>query len=136
MSGNNLFLEQRLTEIDQWLDMLHSQRYVSPHTLAAYRRDVERLAFFLAKEQCEDWAELDQARLTAFIGPLLSTNSLLPISVQRMLSALRGFYDWLGAQGKVSHNPAKAFKIKRQRRSCSARSGCSKVVISSFIFIT
>ena len=33
-----------------------------------------------------------------------------------MLSAMRGFYDWLGQQGKVSYNPARAFKIKRQTR--------------------
>lgn len=116
MSGNNLFLEQRLTEIDQWLDMLHSQRYVSEHTLEAYQRDLHKLARFLAKEGCQEWAELDQARLTHFIGPLLSTNSLLPISVQRMLSAIRGFYDWLGQQQQLKYNPAKAFKIKRQHR--------------------
>ena len=84
MSGSNLFLERRLTEIDAWLDMLHSQRYVSEHTLEAYARDLHKLARFLAKEGCQEWAELDQARLTHFIGPLLSTNSLLPISVQRM----------------------------------------------------
>ena len=29
---------------------------------------------------------------------------------------MRGFYDWLGQQGKVSYNPARAFKIKRQTR--------------------
>lgn len=116
MNGNNLALTGLQADIDAWLDIQQSQRFLSEHTLAAYRRDVEKLAQFLASQGCEDWAELDQARMTAFIGPLLSTNSLLPISVQRMLSSLRGFYDWLGQQGKVGHNPAKAFKIKRQRR--------------------
>ena len=105
-----------LDDLEAWLGILQSQRYVSEHTLAAYRRDLSKLANFLVSQGCEEWAEVDQDRLTAFIGPLLSTNSLLPTSIQRMLSAMRGFYDWLGQQGKVSYNPARAFKIKRQTR--------------------
>jgi integrase/recombinase XerC len=117
MSGNNLTTSALFTaDVDAWLDIQHSQRYVSEHTLAAYRSDLSKLVNFMVKQGCEEWAELDQARLTAFIGPLLSTNSLLPTSVQRMLSAIRGFYDWLGQQAKVSYNPARAFKIKRQPR--------------------
>ena len=109
-------LDILLADLEAWLGILQSQRYVSEHTLAAYRRDLSKLANFLVSQGCEEWAEVDQDRLTAFIGPLLSTNSLLPTSIQRMLSAMRGFYDWLGQQGKVSYNPARAFKIKRQTR--------------------
>ena len=118
MSGNHhaSSLDILLDDLEAWLGILHSQRYVSEHTLAAYRRDLNKLANFLVSQGCEEWAEVDQDRLTAFIGPLLSTNSLLPTSIQRMLSAMRGFYDWLGQQGKVSYNPARAFKIKRQTR--------------------
>jgi len=118
MSGNHhaSSLDILLDDLEAWLGILHSQRYVSEHTLAAYRRDLSKLANFLVSQGCEEWAEVDQDRLTAFIGPLLSTNSLLPTSIQRMLSAMRGFYDWLGQQGKVSYNPARAFKIKRQTR--------------------
>ena len=118
MSGNHhaSSLDILLDDLEAWLGILQSQRYVSEHTLAAYRRDLNKLANFLVSQGCEEWAEVDQDRLTAFIGPLLSTNSLLPTSIQRMLSAMRGFYDWLGQQGKVSYNPARAFKIKRQTR--------------------
>ena len=118
MSGNHhaSSLDILLDDLEAWLGILQSQRYVSEHTLAAYCRDLNKLANFLVSQGCEEWAEVDQDRLTAFIGPLLSTNSLLPTSIQRMLSAMRGFYDWLGQQGKVSYNPARAFKIKRQTR--------------------
>ncbi len=118
MSGNHhaSSLDTLLDDLEAWLGILQSQRYVSEHTLAAYRRDLSKLANFLVSQGCEEWAEVDQDRLTAFIGPLLSTNSLLPTSIQRMLSAMRGFYDWLGQQGKVNYNPARAFKIKRQTR--------------------
>lgn len=103
-------------DLDGWLSVLFSQRYASDHTLKAYRRDVGKLARFLADDGCEDWAELDQDRLTRFIGPLLSSNALLPTSVQRLLSSIRGFYDWLLAQGRVSINPAKHFQLKRPAR--------------------
>ncbi len=104
------------SDLDGWLSVLYSQRYASDHTLKAYRRDVGKLARFLADDGCEDWAELDQDRLTRFIGPLLSSNALLPTSVQRLLSSIRGFYDWLMAQGRVSINPAKHFQLKHPVR--------------------
>ena len=93
MSGNHhaSSLDILLDDLEAWLGILQSQRYVSEHTLAAYRRDLSKLANFLVSQGCEEWAEVDQDRLTAFIGPLLSTNSLLPTSIQRMLSAMRGF---------------------------------------------
>jgi site-specific recombinase XerC len=51
------------TDLDAWLGILHSQRYVAEHTLAAYRRDLNKLINFLVKQGCEEWAELDQDRL-------------------------------------------------------------------------
>lgn len=101
--------------LETWLRYLEAQQ-VSPHTLAAYRRDVRKLLQHLADAGCEDWSELDRDRLTRFISPLLGTNALLPTSVQRLLSSLRRFYDWLGEQGLVSHNPAQHFRIKRPPR--------------------
>ena len=118
MNGDGVStLDTLLNDLDTWLDILHNQRYASEHTLLAYSNDISKVAEFLVQQGCQEWAELDQDRLAAFIGPLLSTNSLLPTSVQRMLSALRGFYDWLGQQQKVSVNPARIFKIKRQARN-------------------
>lgn len=102
--------------VDAWLLVLQSQQQVSPHTLAAYRRDVTKVRRHLESAGCTDWSELDRTRLTAFIGPLLGTSALLPTSVQRLLSSLRNFFDWLGAQGRVAHNPARHFTIKRPPR--------------------
>ena len=99
-----------------WLRGLQTQQQASPHTLAAYRRDVSKLLHYLTLAGCTDWAELDRERLTRFIGPLLGTNALLPSSVQRLLSSVRSFYDWLAAEGHVAHNPAAHFRIKRPPR--------------------
>ncbi|HQV22088.1 MAG TPA: tyrosine recombinase XerC [Agitococcus sp.] len=117
MSGNKVFLTQAQHDIEQWLEMLNSQRYLSEHTLLAYQQDLLKLATFLAKANCQSWNELNRKLLNEFVGPLLATNSLLPISVQRMLSAIRSFYDYLATQQAVNHNPAKAFTVKRQARN-------------------
>jgi integrase/recombinase XerC len=101
--------------VQAWLRALQT-RQVSAHTLAAYRRDIVKVQRFLAESGCTEWAELDRDRLTRFISPLLGTNALLPASVQRLLSSLRSLYDWLNAQGLVSHNPARTFSIKRPPR--------------------
>lgn len=105
-------------ERGQYLDYLTSQRHVSPHTRAAYDRDLKKLEDFLLTQGAEEWAELDRSRLEDFVGGCRHPDdgNLEVRSVQRLLSSVRGFYDWLGRQGKVAHNPAKSFALKNNKR--------------------
>lgn len=103
---------------DDFIDYLASQRHASPHTLAAYRRDLEKLEAFLTAQGMEEWAELDRGRLEDFVGACRhpEDGNLEVRSVQRLLSSVRSFYTWLGRQGLVAHNPAKTYTLKAHKR--------------------
>lgn len=104
-------------DISAFISYLDSQRHASPHTQSAYERDLKKLETFLINDGCEDWAELDRGRLEDFVGACRNGETPLEIrSVQRLLSSVRGFYDWLGRQNRVAHNPAKSYQLKRNKR--------------------
>jgi integrase/recombinase XerC len=103
------------TLLDRWLAGLSiAQR--SAHTLKAYQRDVMQLVQLLRDEGVEAWTGLDRALIGRFAGQRIERDGLAPSSLQRELSAIRQFADWLVAQGVLSHNPTAQFKIKRPAR--------------------
>lgn len=101
--------------IGDFLGMLSSQRGLSANTLKAYRRDLDKVAAFLAASGLREWRSLDQYLLEEFIARV-SEQGLDIRSQQRLLSSLRGFYDWLSAQGEAAFNPARGLRLKMHRR--------------------
>lgn len=101
--------------IDSFLTYLSSQRLASPHTLKAYGSDLGRLADFLAREQVERWADFTRPHLEAWIGELRE-GGLSVRSVQRHLSSLRRFYDWLARSHEAGAHPARGYQLKRVRQ--------------------
>lgn len=95
--------------------MLSSQRGLSANTVKAYRRDLDRVAAFLTGAGLREWRSLDQYLLEEFIARV-SEDGLDIRSQQRLLSSLRGFYDWLSAQGEAAFNPARSIRLKTRRR--------------------
>lgn len=89
-----------------YLAELAEQRRLSPHTLAAYRRDLENL-LRLAKDL--PLAQVQGLQIRRFIG-VLHAGGLSPRSLARVLSAWRGFFDWLGERGRVPSNPCKGIR--------------------------
>lgn len=92
-----------------------SQRALSPHTLKAYGRDLDKLAAFLRANGLREWRSLDQYLLEEFIATV-SGQGLDIRSQQRLLSSLRGFYDWLSERGEAAFNPARSLQLKARRR--------------------
>ena len=95
------------------------QRRLSPHTVDAYRRDLDRLAAFL--ENCEgensegenpgpensaskNWCDLSAKQARAFPAKL-HQSGLSGRSIQRMLAAARALYRHLLATGRATVNP-------------------------------
>ena len=101
--------------IGDFLGMLSSQRGLSANTLKAYRRDLDKVAAFLAASGLREWRSLDQYLLEEFIARV-SEEGLDIRSQQRLLTSLRGFYDWLSAQGEAAFNPARGLRLKMHRR--------------------
>jgi integrase/recombinase XerC len=93
------------TQLDAYLEQLRSERQVSAHTLSAYRSDLHKVLAFCLAEQLADWSALDTPRLRRLIGRL-HLHGLGAKSLARLLSAVRGFYQYLNRHGHCQHDPA------------------------------
>ena len=98
-----------------FLRHLREVRQASPHTLRAYEQDLDRLAASLEREGLRDWSELGPAQLRLHLGGLAEAG-LAPASLQRHLSALRGFFRFLEERGELARNPASALRAPRRGR--------------------
>jgi len=90
--------------LGRWLDGLAVERGLSAHTVAAYRRDLERLGGALARRG-GDLLTADAAALAGHLREL-RRQGLAPRSVRRALSSVRGFYAHLVAEGERADDPA------------------------------
>ncbi|HTQ81357.1 MAG TPA: site-specific tyrosine recombinase XerD [Thermoanaerobaculia bacterium] len=94
--------------LSRYLDGLAVERGLSANSVAAYRRDLERLARALDRPQLTAGHDLLTADAADLAGHLreLRRQGLNPRSVSRALSALRGFYEHLVESGERPDNPA------------------------------
>ncbi|MGL4316088.1 MAG: tyrosine recombinase XerC [Pseudomonas sp.] len=92
-------------QLDAYLGHLRNERQVSPHTLDGYRRDLLKVLELCEKNGVGAWAELDGRSLRSFIARLhgLGQSSR---SLARLLSAVRGLYQYLSREGLCRHDPA------------------------------
>jgi len=87
-----------------FLRHLEVERRVSPNTLEAYRRDLDRLAAFLAPRE-RALAEIDRGDLDAFVRASMAEGRS-PASTARLVASTRSFFKFLLLAGRLSHNPA------------------------------
>jgi integrase/recombinase XerC len=57
-------------QLDAYCEHLRSERQVSPHTLSAYRRDLDKVLGWCVKQNIGSWAALDIQRLRSLIARL------------------------------------------------------------------
>ena len=91
--------------IEGYLSHLAKERRLSPHTSSNYRRDLVALADFLDTASVHDWKTVDSQHVRMFAARS-HAGGLNPRSVQRRLSAVRGFFVYLQREGAAASNPA------------------------------
>ena len=91
--------------IGRYLAHLRTERRLSPHTEAAYRRDLDALVTYCDGEKIADWKRIDAHHVRTFAARE-HRDGLGPRSVQRRLSALRGFFNYLIREKVLEANPA------------------------------
>jgi integrase/recombinase XerC len=99
-------MHSRATEARaQFLRHLAQERRLSGHTGAAYQRDLDALAEWCGKQGLEDWPAVDHGHIRSFAARS-HAGGLAPRSIQRRLSAIRSFFQYLQREGLCAHNPA------------------------------
>lgn len=102
-------------QIEAFLSHLQIERRMSPHTLDAYRRDLDALAAWTTEQGAADVSDLHTEQLRAFIAAE-HRRGLSPKSLQRRLSACRSFYLWLLKHGRIAASPAAGLRAPKAPR--------------------
>jgi len=89
---------------EDFLRHLRTERRLSEHTVAAYRRDLTCLRNFCDKQDIAAWADLRVHNLRRFAA-LEFASGLSPRSVQRRLSGARMFMQYLIRENRIKSNP-------------------------------
>jgi integrase/recombinase XerC len=90
-------------ELAAFLRRLETERRLSPHTVSAYRRDLNALLGFCEREGVQTFAQLDSYGVRRFAAES-HRRGLGPRSVARRLSAVRTLLNYLVEMGHVRAN--------------------------------
>jgi integrase/recombinase XerC len=96
----------------RYLAELATQRHLSRHTIAAYRRDLAELAQLAGHA---DWPALTHFEIRRFAARL-HAGGQQPRSIARKLSGWRGFYGWLSRQLVLPANPVDGVRAPRRAK--------------------
>ncbi|MFK0572319.1 tyrosine recombinase XerC [Endozoicomonas sp.] len=111
-NSNNSDLQKALVA---FIDYLRYEKQHSPHTLSAYNRDLTRVMQQAEAANCSEWRVVTEKQLKYWLG-LWHNDGLSSRSLQRLISSLRRFYQYLLAQGVVANNPAKLLRAPKTGR--------------------
>ena len=97
--------------IAEFLAFLQHEKNASPHTIAAYERDLKQVAAYL-KEREIRWDKAGNVTLRGFLAEL-HEKKRQKTTIGRKLAALRSFYDFCLRKKYVTENPAKILSRPR-----------------------
>lgn len=105
--------------MQDYLRILADGRQLSPHTVAAYRRDLTELAAFLDRYYADEawgWAGVDRLAIRAWLGELARRRRARR-TLARKLSAARAFFRHLHREERIEANPARAVRSPKLERT-------------------
>jgi integrase/recombinase XerC len=108
--------------VEEFLRHLADERQLSPHTVAAYRRDLGHLSEFLTGYNGTPewgWSDVDRLTLRSFLG-WLDRRGLSRRTAARKLSAVRTFYRFLHLEDRVEKNPTRSVRAPKLEKRLPA----------------
>ncbi|MFW6191993.1 MAG: tyrosine-type recombinase/integrase [Gemmatimonadota bacterium] len=105
-------------DLQDFLRYAEKERRLSPHTVDAYRRDLETFHDFLGRHLSGDWdwSDVDRLAIRSFLGHL-DERDLAPSTMRRKLSSVSVFFSFLHRSERVGSNPVKHVRAPRGERS-------------------
>ncbi|WP_439102286.1 tyrosine recombinase XerC [Congregibacter sp.] len=105
-------LDERITA---FLDYLRGVRRLSPHTVAAYQRDLSSFQSFCEAQALKTCSDVQESHVRQWLAQG-HRRGLASNSLQRQLSALRAYFQWESNDTGRRRNPALAVQAPRKRR--------------------
>jgi len=104
--------EQMLTD---FVGQLTVEKRASEHTIKSYQRDINHLTNYCIGKSIPQWSDLKQSDIRSHIASR-HRQGLSSTSLQRELSAIRSFYNYLLKKRLTESNPAQYVKAPKQAR--------------------
>jgi integrase/recombinase XerC len=101
--------------IERFASHMKHERRMSAQTVSAYLADIAQLAAFCDARKIARFSDIDASQVRTFAATD-HARGLGARSIQRRLSALRTFYDFLVREGGVAHNPALDARAPKQKK--------------------
>ncbi|MCU7958959.1 MAG: tyrosine recombinase XerC, partial [gamma proteobacterium symbiont of Bathyaustriella thionipta] len=101
--------------ITNFLDHLRYERRLSARTLQAYQRDLQQLQNWAQQQALTGARAFTQAHVRQFIAQR-HRQGLAAKSLQRELSALRSFFNYLLREAQIDNNPAQGVRAPKAPR--------------------
>jgi len=104
--------ESQIKLVDSFLATL---QHLSPHTRTAYRRDLNVLLSYCRDQDVKQWRELDGRLMRSFVA-WRHRQGIGGKTLQRNLSAVRAFFQYLIEEGAAGQNPAVGIAAPKSAR--------------------
>jgi integrase/recombinase XerC len=110
-----------LLAVEQFIEELRVVRQLSPHTLKAYRKDLNILCLYVSEQHLE-LHQVKSIHTRSWVAKLHSQGSS-PRSISRLLSAWRTFFEWLATRKtqalihEIKVNPVQDLRAPRKAKS-------------------
>ncbi len=98
-------MNQSISHTQQFKDYLQFEKQYSSHTLDSYERDLNQFQDWLKNNQCEDITLADNLHIRNWVAGL-HRQGIGSKTLQRKLSSLRSFYNFLIRKRLLKNNPA------------------------------
>jgi len=102
--------------VEDYLLRMESQRNLSPHTIAAYRRDLSQFMAFCDRAGIRSVRDIDRMKVRRFLA-YLDTRGYARRSVARKASAVRAFFTDQIRRGVLEVNPSERLGSPKRPRT-------------------
>ena len=97
---------------DSFLHHLETEKRFSENTVLSYRKDLESLEKYCLDKKITAWRNLKTHHIRSYAAKIFS-RGLGPRSIQRRLSGIRSFMNYLLREGLIKTNPANDVKTPK-----------------------
>lgn len=104
-----------LVPLTSYLEHLQSERQLSANTIKAYRKDVLSLISFCEENYLFSWQQVKVHHIRKFVSER-HRKGAGGKTIQRALSSIRNFYEYLARELKVNANPASGVSAPKSPR--------------------
>ena len=101
--------EELKTLREKFLRHLETERRLSQHTIISYRIDILTLDQYCIERTISSWIDLRPHHIRSFVSYIF-IEGLGARSIQRRLSAIRSFMNYLLRESLIKSNPADGIK--------------------------